>query len=125
MQPMHRTRILEHRRGAEQHPVHDAEHRRVGADAESEREDYSKGECLARAQSAERVAQILEHALDKHDAARVTRVVLDALHTAEFQSGASFGLDARQPFAHQLLRLALEMEAQLRVQLALHGTAGE
>src|SRR5438876_336765 len=53
-------------RRPEEQPVHDAEHRRVGADAESNGRDHADGEAWLHAQAAERVLEVLAEALEGH-----------------------------------------------------------
>jgi hypothetical protein len=62
-------RIVEIRGGAKHQPIDDAEHRRIRADPESKREHDRPGEARLRAQSAERVADVVRHRLDERDKA--------------------------------------------------------
>ena len=109
------------RRRAKQQTVDDAEHRRVRADAESERENDRDGEPRLCLEPARGVAKVLRENVDQREAARVARVVLDAIESAEAEPRAPFGLVARNAGRDVLLDFALDVKAQLIVQLALDG----
>src|SRR6185369_16526419 len=76
------VRLLD-RQPSEQHRVDDAEQRRVGADAERERDDGDGGEARRLAHHAQAVAHVLRELLDEADAARVARLLLELLDAAE------------------------------------------
>ncbi len=80
------------RRGSEQQPVDDTEHRSVGSDAESQREHDSGGERLTRSQAAKRISQILQSRLDSDHSTRVASLFLDAIHSTERDACLTRGL---------------------------------
>ena len=62
---LHVGRIAEVAIRAEHQLVDDAEHRRVGADAQAEREDDRRGESRGPAETAQRIARILQQLVTK------------------------------------------------------------
>ena len=62
---MHRCRIAKVRERSEHQSVDDVEHRRVGADAESERDDDRGGERGRPAKAAERIPNVLLESVER------------------------------------------------------------
>ena len=60
---LHRRRVAHQRRRAKHEAVDEREHRRVGADAEREREHHARGECGAGAEAAQRHPGVLPQGL--------------------------------------------------------------
>ena len=67
----------------EQHRVHDAEDRGVGADGEAEDQHRRRGETPIAHQAAEAVARVARQLVDGHRPARVAARLLDLLDAAE------------------------------------------
>ena len=109
----------------EEDAAHHREEGGVGADAEREGHDRDGGEAGAAPEDAQAVAQVLEQRLDEADAARVAVLLLDRLDAAELEAGAPHRLVFAQAGAAVLVRLHLEVEAELLVELVLDGAAAE
>src|SRR5437016_3319864 len=77
------------------------------------------------AQHPQAVAEVAEHGLERFDAARPPAGLLDLVEAAKRQPGEALGLLARPAGPQVPLDLALAVEPQLLVQLALHGAASE
>ena len=120
---MHRARIAQKRRRTEQQPVDDVEHRGIRTDAETEREHDADREARLRAKPAHRIADVGERGLDQRGAARVTALVLRAFDAAECQPREANGLVARDAVRLVSLGVALDVGAQLLVEIALDGAA--
>ena len=116
------------RRRPEEQPVHDAEHGRVGADAEAQRQHHREREARPQPEPAQRVAQILP------DGPPPVRAPLGRdtppVHRHQARAGpahvaaAALRLTARfarlHATLHELLHSQLEVQAQLVLHLALH-----
>ena len=63
---MRRGRIPHERRRSKEHPVDDAEHRRIRADSEPERRDDRDGKARPSAQAANGVLEILSQGFEGH-----------------------------------------------------------
>lgn len=73
--------------------------------------------------SARGQAQVAAQLLQRARAARVARLLLGALHAAELPLGAVPCLRGGESQCHVVLDLHGEVEAQLLVELSLHGVA--
>ena len=67
-------RIVQHRRGAEEHAIHDAEHRGVRADPEGECRDDGRGEKGLGAETAGGVAEVLAQGVEHRRSGRGIRL---------------------------------------------------
>ena len=105
--------VAQKRRRTDEQAIDDAEHRRIGADAESEREHDAEGEARLGAKAADRVAEILQGRLDEDRAARVATLLLGAVHPAECQAGTPKCFRARNSHPLVLLGLVLDVKAKL------------
>jgi hypothetical protein len=105
--------------------VDNGEDRRIGADAQGEREDGDRGEGRRVAQGAGGVAQIAPQVLGGGFPADVAGVVFQRGETAHLGSGGARGLFTRQTGLHLLLDRRLEVPAQLGIELAVPFAAAE
>src|SRR5215472_4790038 len=108
------------RQGYEQNSIHQAEDGGVRADAQSQRERSNKRERPVFAQHAQAETQILHEAVGEVDATRVAAFLLGALDGAKLDARPPQRFLAGHAATHQILGVRLDVEAQLRVQLALH-----
>ncbi len=97
-----------------------AEHRRIGADAECEGK-YG-GQCKGGpgAQGSCGVTQILSQLIEESDAAAVAAFFLALLHDSQGAQSGEAGLFAAHASRGVLLRLAIQMVFELCVQFALN-----
>ncbi len=109
----------------QQDATHDAEDRRVGADAQGERRHHRAGVARVPAQQAEREAHVLAQRLQPPVAARRAGRFLGRLEAAQLQRGAACRLLGRGALAQLRRRLHGEVEAQLLVELGLQAAALE
>ncbi len=101
----------------QEHAVDDGEHRGVRADAEAERNNHARGEPGCGAQTAERVSRVLQDGLEQCGAAPISARFLGAVDAAECDICAAHGLGAGEAGALELVRLAIEVKAQLVVEV--------
>ena len=105
--------------------VDDAEDGGVGANAERHRDDDGEGVAGLLAQAAQAVADVLREGFDQARQPGVADVVLDALDAAEELARGAAGGVRRRALPHVLGREHVEVELQLRIELALHRAAAE
>jgi hypothetical protein len=108
-----------------QEAVHHGEDAGRGADAECQREDGGRAVGGRRAQHAHRVAQVLRERLDERNAASVAARLLDLLLVAERKPGAAPCLVRRHAPFDVRLRLALDVQVDLFVEVRFHVVALE
>lgn len=102
---------------AEHEVVDDAEHRRVGADREAERDHGHGDEGGIAPQTAHRVAHVLAEGVEGRAALRIAAFFLGAPHAAELAQHASSRFVLGQPSAHVMRRGVVEMKRELLVDL--------
>ena len=107
----------------EQHRVHDAEDRGVGADGEAEDQHRRRGEAPIAHQAAEPLPRVAHERVPGPCPARVAAVFLDLLDAAEQAARLEARLLARQAARLQALDLAIEMELQLFAQICFAAIA--
>ncbi len=107
----------------EQHRVHEAEDRGVGADGEAEDQHRRRGEAPIAHQAAEAVARVARQRVEGRRSARVAAGLLDLLDAAEQAHGLKARVFPRQAARLQTLGLAFEMELQLFVQIGFAAAA--
>ena len=108
--------VAQHRRGAEQQTIDDGEHRRVRADAESERDDDRGREGGTRAQSTNRVAEIVPQRIEERriSLVRVAHMT-DSTHSdATVTTSPSRSVTARRASSSDIPR-ATSLHAHVRV----------
>ena len=121
----HEADGLAHGQGAQDQAVHEREDRGVGADAQGQRQDRDEGEGRAAAQDADAVREVLAEVLEKTRAPSVAALLLHLLDTPELDARAAAGLGLGEAGAHVVGRLALDVVAQLGVELGLEAAAAE
>jgi hypothetical protein len=107
----------------EQHAVHDAEDRGVGADAEREREHDRDREGRRLAQAAQAVADVLRQALERSRAPRVAHLLLRLVDAAQADARRAAGFVLAHAGHPVFLGLQLEVHRELGVELALEPRA--
>jgi hypothetical protein len=107
------------RERAQEHAVDDAENRRVGADADRQREDRHRGEAGMTAQRAQAVADVAREMLDGAGAELVPRSLAHLLYPAEPDHRLPPRFVRRHAGAAVLLGLLLDVEADLVVEPVL------
>ena len=107
----------------EQHRVHDAEDRGVGADGEAEDQHRRRGEAPIAHQAAEAVARVARQRVEGRRPARVAAGFLDLLDAAEQAQCLEARVFPRQAARLQTLGLAFEMELQLFAQIGFAAVA--
>ena len=107
----------------EQHRVHEAEDRGVGADGEAEDQHRRRREPPIAHEPAEPLPRIAHERVPGAGPARIAAVLLDLLDGAEQASWLKARLVARQAAGLQALGLAFEMELQLFVQIRFAAAA--
>lgn len=83
---------LSHRQHPPQDGIHQREDRRVGPDAQRERQRDRRGEAGRLSKHAERVAHVLDDRFEEPHAPRVTGLFLHLLDSAHRQSRSTLGL---------------------------------
>ena len=114
---LHQLFRMSDRERAQHHGVDQAEDRRVGADAEGEREDGDQREAGAPAQHARRVAQIGDQRLEPDEDVGVAHPLLLQRSVAEAAPRLAQGLRPAQAARHQLVGALGEMERHLAVEV--------
>ena len=121
----HEADGVAHGQRSQDQAVHERVDRGVGADAQGQGQDRHQGEGRAAAQDADAVRQVLAEVLEEARAARVPALLLHLLEAPELDPRAAAGLGLAEAGPHVVGRLALEVVAQLRVELGLEATAAE
>ena len=107
------------RKGPEEDGVHEAEHRRVAADAERERQHGHRREAGALPEHAGREPRVLPERLEAYESPHVAALLLQGDGVPEPAHGRAPGFVGAQARVPVLLFAHGEMEAQLVVQVAL------
>jgi hypothetical protein len=103
----------------EQYRVDDAEDRAVGANAKGQGCQGDRCESRLPRQASKRVADVLQQMVEDGEAALVTALLLDGLHTSQpDQCGASGGAHAHAG-SNTLVNVQLEMAVEFCGQLTL------
>ena len=102
-----------------------AEHSRVGADAEGQRQHRDDGEPGVALKSAPAVANILRDFFEPARAARVAADLLDLIEAAELQPGAAAGFVVAEALREAVRDQAIEVIAELGVELVLESIPPE
>ena len=97
---------------AEQHAVDDRADADRGADADAERRDDAGGKRGRAVQPAEREADVARKIVERDDAARVARLLAEALRAAEAEQGSATGFGVAHAAADVLRRFHFHMEAK-------------
>src|SRR6185312_16002641 len=92
-------------------------------DAECERGDDGEREGGAAPEGSNRIAQIARDGLDERRAARIAARLFHLFDAAEFEPRAAQRRLVRHAVPFVVLRLSLDVEAELRVELMLEGVA--
>ena len=109
--------LIRIRQRPQQHGLDRAEDRHVGADAEAERQDDDQGEAGLAHERPERVAEIRAEVVPQLDADAAAHVVLVHFHAAEVAQRRASRFVVRHASSHARFDLAIEMVAQLGVQV--------
>ena len=112
------------RQRREEHAVHHAEDRRVGADAEAQREHGDRGVAGRLPQGAGGVAHVLHAVVEPADAAGVARLLDVPGHRPEVLQRPGAGGLGIESLPHVLLGLHVEVERHLGVQLPIELLTG-
>src|SRR5207249_7515401 len=93
-----------------------------GIEPQAERDGRDHRQCEARraAETAERIAYILQQRFDPPDSARIAAVFFGLLDAANLHTSPPRGFPCIHPRRHVLARLHLDVEPQLLVELVLH-----
>ena len=121
----HEADGIAHGQRAQDQAVHERVDRGVGADAEGQGQDRHEGEGRAAAQDADAVREVLAEVLEEARAPRVAALLLHLLDAPELDARAAAGLGLGEAGAHVVGRLALDVVAQLGVELGLEAAAAE
>ena len=105
--------------GPEEDGIDECEDGRVCADAEGEGQYANGGESRALSQPAERVSHVLANLVEERYAARVTALFLALIEPPHLSKGGVAGIAGRHAGGDVLLGEALQMKAQLLVELLL------
>ena len=126
-QGLHRHQLLGIvvRQRAQQHGVDDAEHHRVGADANREREHGDRREPRRAAHQTRAAAQILEGHVEPRQARAIAIAFLRLFDPAEAPEGPPACLVARHPGADVVVDVQLQVAFELVRELALAPVTSE
>ena len=113
------------RQRAEEHGVHDAEDRGVGADAEREGEHRDGGEALVATHVAQAVPDVADQTLERGHPALVALGLLHGLDGAEAPERVSAGVVRREAGRHGVAFGQLEVGPHVLVELAIQPIALE
>ena len=113
------------RQGTEEHRVHQAEDRRVRADAEREREQGDGGEDGIGGEPPQAVARVLQQHLDPRQPALLAVALRRRCDSAELDERLTPRLLRLEPGAHAVLHVHLQVALQLLGQLAVARAASE
>ena len=116
---LHQPIRVADRQRAQQQIVDEAEERRVGADAERERQRDHGGERRTLQQHAHRIADVLRHRVGHGDASLFAVGFAEPLGPAEPPERDAARFVRRQPAAACLVHEQLEMGCQLFVELSI------
>ncbi len=116
---MHAAGVLEICRRPKEQSVDDREYRDVGAQPEPEGQHDGQHESRSFARASYGVPHVLRERFEPCDPARIAGVVLDPFDSTECTTRAQLGLGSRHPLANVLLGLALQVKANLVVELLL------
>jgi hypothetical protein len=108
-----------------QQRVDHAEDRGVGANPQSQRENRHDRKTRTLAKLTKTEAKILAQVVDQAHAASITAIFLDLFDTAKGKASKAEGLYPRVTGACELLDFAIEVEAELFMQLVFHSAAPE
>src|SRR5690606_3742618 len=106
-------------KGLEQNAVDDREDRGVRADAERQQRENADGEPDVAPERAKRLARVAHEVIEQRDAPCVAALVLAPLDAAERAQRGATRLVRRHAGSDVLLRLPLDVVAQLFVELLL------
>ena len=124
LQPHELSRVA-HGKGAQDQAVEEREDRRVGADAQGQRQRGDEGEDGALAEHACAVAQVLAEVLEEAGAARVPAGLLHLLEPPQLELRATAGFGLAQTVANVICGLAFEVIPKLGVELDLEATPAQ
>jgi hypothetical protein len=113
------SRICHAHRGAEQERVSDGEDRRVGADADRQRQHRGRGEQRIPAEQPRRVAHVALRVGEPDKRARIPLPLLGLLDTTERAARRQTGLVGRQPPAAKIVLEKRQMRAHFTRELVL------
>ena len=116
---LHHTARLADRQRPQQQTVDEAEERRVGADAERERERHDSGEGGALPEHSDRVAHVLREDVEPGQAALLAVHLAETVRPAELQEGLASRVRGGQPAPLEFVGQQLEVRRQLFVELTL------
>src|SRR5882724_10041751 len=108
---------------AKHQSIYEAEDGSVRADAKGKNQNGGKSEPRGLAQHTNAVAQILNQGFDEAHTERLPAFFLDALDSAKLHPRPPHRFLARYAATHQIFRVRLHVESQLRIHLALHPRA--
>ena len=107
------------RQRAQQQTVDEAEERRVGADAEGERQRHDNGERGALPEHSDRVAHVLREDVEPGQAALLAVHFAETVRPAELQEGLASRVRGGEPAPLEFVGQELEVRPQLFVELTL------
>src|SRR5262249_35000076 len=110
-------RVAQQRRWADHEPVYEREHRRVGADAEGEREQHAQGECGAGPEAAERHLRVLPEALERRPEPHAAGFLPRPGGVPQPAARRGLRFRGRRPLGDQVLADLLSMEGQPLLEL--------
>ena len=94
---LHHALRLRERKRLQQDRIHDAEHRRVGADAESQQSDGNRGEPGIPRQRSHPVSYVSPQVLHPPDAPLIAMIFLHLFDSSKTTAGLTASLFGRQP----------------------------
>ena len=114
----HQALELGERIGPQQQGVNEAVDRRIGADAERERERGREREDGAARECPHRLPRVLHQAVDEEDAAGLVEPLLGRGHVAERPPRQGLGFGRRNTLAAQAVGLELQVRRDLGLEVA-------
>jgi hypothetical protein len=108
-----------------QQRVDHAEDGSVGANPQSQRENRHDCKTRTFAKLTKTEAKILAQVVEQAHAASVTAIFLDVFDTTKGKASAAEGLFPRETGAYEFLDLAIEVKAELFMQLVFRSVAPE
>src|SRR5438034_6294969 len=104
----------------QQDGVHEREDRRVGTDADGERQNRDRCEPGTLAQRAQRVGHVLTNAVDRGETSRVSAFLLPQRDRAQLAKRLISRVRRRHAVRHVVIDLVLQMVLELLIELALY-----
>src|ERR1043166_388030 len=101
------------RQVAKQNTEHDRADADGGADADTQGRDDAEGEARSATEAADGESAIARQSVDCRNAARVARLLAEALHSTKAEKGSSRGILRRHAPANVLLRLHRDVKREL------------